>query len=187
MRRGGLRTDLTPFIFGAVGLNQTRYKYMLTKEKSLNTRRLVEAEAAKEKLNLAFRKLRKMGFIAHQSFKCCNSCGGSAIAYDLIEHLDKGEKKPLGAIYYSRQEGLVRKEGRREFASKLFLRFGSISTDKYGEVGLPTKEVGTQVVEVLESVGLSVNWDGDPERSIEIDPCPRLWKDEAPSRFERID
>lgn len=162
---------------------------MLTREERSGqaTRRLFEAQGAKEKLNLAFKKLRKMGFIAKQSFMCCNSCGSATIAHELNEHLDKGGKKPLGAVFYCRQVGLIQRDGQRQYASKLNLQFGSISTGKHGEVGLPTEEVGAQVVKVLESFGLFVNWNGDPNESIEVDPCPRLWEGRTLSRFERVD
>lgn len=37
----------------------------------------------KAKLNLAFKALRKLGYIAKQSFMCCSSCAGAQMGHDV--------------------------------------------------------------------------------------------------------
>lgn len=111
------------------------------------------------KLNQVFRALRKQGFIARQNFMCCGNCAGSQIASDITEMLDKGKDrgKILGCVFYHRQDAERFRQG-----DDLYLAFGSVDTQKYGEVGLPTSYVGNMVCYELAKAGIGFEWDGNP-------------------------
>lgn len=150
--------------------------------------RLNAADEAQKKLNEAFKILRKEGLIARQRFSCCNGCAGGEIANDVEKMLDAGRKAPKGATFYSTQGGFVESPNSRRFARvrKLYLSFGSVQTEKHGEVGLPTVEVGKMICAALDKVGLHYEWDGTENQTIVIDPCPGLWGEAPRSRLERV-
>lgn len=133
-------------------------------------------------LNAAFRTLRKKGLIARQNYKCCTSCAGAAIAYDIEQMLDKGKVREAikGGVFYHKQAGEDR--ARR---GQFYLSYGSIHTQKYGEVGLPTKEVGEMVVEALRDEGIPFEWDGSPNKCIYVIERPDP-KRPAATVFSRV-
>lgn len=155
----------------------------------MNTRNLkvIAAHEAKEKLNEAFKLLRKEGIIARQKFSCCNGCGGEEIATDVEKMIDAGRTAPKGATFYSKQGGFIDSPDTR-FArvTKLYLTFGQVHTQKYGEVGLPTVEVGKLICTALDKVGLHYEWDGTADNSIVIDPCPGMWNAIPRHRLARV-
>ena len=67
----------------------------------------------------------------------------------------------IGTVFYHRQstEDLVQ-------GGECYLAYGLINTTKYGEVGLPTAEVGRIAVLTLRECGLEVEWDGDEAKRI---------------------
>lgn len=136
--------------------------------------RYTAADAAQAKLATAFAAIRKEGVIARQRFSCCRSCAGVALANEVEVKIDAGKKPPKGAVFYSKQQGFLQGSGRRAEVHKLFLSFGSLHTEKHGEIG-DTLEVGKIVCKALTDVGLAFKWDEDPDKCIEIDPCPTLW------------
>jgi hypothetical protein len=58
-------------------------------------------ETIKDKINKAFRALRKAGYVAHQNWQCCQSCGCAA--------LPDGCKKYV--FYHSQDADNLRKRG----------------------------------------------------------------------------
>jgi len=84
--------------------------------------RYTSAIEAQVKLNKAFQLLRKQGLIAKQRFACCRGCAGCRLANDITETLDKGGKRPLGAVFYTKQDGFFdNPKGRHPKPRKLYL------------------------------------------------------------------
>lgn len=92
----------------------------------------------KTQLTKAFSDLRKIGYLARQNFSCCQSCAWAEIPDDKSER----------AVFYHRQDHM----GMRET----------------GEVYLSWAGNGHEIVNVLKSNGLSVEWDGTPSRRIRV-------------------
>ena len=123
-----------------------------------------------DKLNAAFKNLRKQGFIARQSFSCCSSCAGYKIATDVKEMKEAKRAKVKGWVFYTRQDVARPRErwSYRGGTQRLFLAYGPVSVHEVGDFGLPTVEVGQAIKAALEEQGLKVEWDGDPNKRIEV-------------------
>ena len=90
----------------------------------------------KKRLNSAFKQFRKEGWKAEQDFWCCSSCGWSALEDEEAEK----------AIFYHRQDTKTMQE-----TGKLYLAWS-------GD--------GRRIVEILETFGLVVEWDGSENKRI---------------------
>ena len=111
----------------------------------------------------AFKTLRKNRVLAKANFSCCGSCAGSEIDGRL-------EDKPMkwdGYAYWHRQTEA------RAFPwvfsydpPSLNIYYGG---NEYGS-DMTTEHIGSRIVAVMESHGLNVHWDGNPDNSIEIFP-----------------
>lgn len=122
----------------------------------------------KEKLNQAFKTLRKAKVVARQNFRCCQSCAGYETATDVEKMLDAG-KTVLGWVFYHRQDhdhAFTESRWNRNPKGELYLAFTGGSTNKYEKNGLSTAEIGRMVVVALETVGLTYEWDGTAETRI---------------------
>ena len=115
----------------------------------------------KSNLTEAFKILRKEGYIARQNFYCCSGCAGSAIAGKVTEMPASKVARIKGCVFYHNQGN-----SRLMATGEVYLAYGSVESTKHGTVGLPTVEVGKRVVEVLKTVGLTVEWDGDENTGI---------------------
>jgi hypothetical protein len=131
-------------------------------------------ELSQKKLNKAFAQLRREGLLAKQRFSCCRSCGGSELATIVTDIIDAGGDRPKGVVFFSKQEGFRGASVHEPKFRRLYLSFGSVTT-KYGDVGLPTVEVGQMIAKALTEVGLTFEWDGSPDSTIVVDPCPGMW------------
>jgi hypothetical protein len=125
------------------------------------------------KLNQAFALLRKQGFIARQNFSCCQSCAGCEIANKVSANLDKGmdPKAFKGCVFYTKQDGEALKPYGRHNQDRfthMYLSYGPVDTDKHGSQGLNSKEVGQALLQVLTSVGIEVEWDGNENTRIAV-------------------
>lgn len=140
-----------------------------------------------KELNKVFQMLRGMGYVARQRYKCCSSCAGAAIAHEFNEKAKKDPSfSPKGFIFYHQQDTITEREIR---ASKwkaeppsMQIRFGPVEysaqtfqgapiegeTDK--KWGLPIAEIGKRVTEVLQECGIVYEWDGNPDKCIEVFP-----------------
>lgn len=101
----------------------------------------------KEKLNKAFRELRKLGYFAKQNFQCCGSCGWAAIPKE------KREK----AVFYHSQDNAFFKEK--------------------GQVYLAWNGNGSEIESILRANGILTKWNGTNEERIQIvdlDPNPEI-------------
>src|SRR5574343_111634 len=115
----------------------------------------------KDRLNAAFKAMRKAGLIARQSFSCCGSCGGYEIARQVTAMIDAGKPEPTGCVFYHRQDTARFSKG-----GDLFLAYGQIGTQKHGDIGMTTEQVGKAVVKCLHDAGLEYEWDGDENTRI---------------------
>lgn len=117
----------------------------------------------KDRLNTAFKELRRMGFVARQNFLCCQTCAGSVILEKLNEAKAKGRMK-AGYVYYHRQDA----DDLKEYGD-CYLAFGSGDPDSSGKQDRKeSKKVGFQVVEVLNKAGITTKWDGNPNTRIQV-------------------
>ncbi len=122
----------------------------------------------KDKLNAAFKNLRKQGFIAKQNFQCCNSCAGYEIATQVKEMPEAKRAKVKGVVTYNRQS-TERAFHPRWGNGHLLITYGPVTVDEVGEFGLPTVEVGNALKAALEEQGLKVKWDGNPDSCIGVE------------------
>ncbi|MGW8729921.1 DUF6891 domain-containing protein [Streptomyces sp. NPDC055808] len=108
-------------------------------------------ETDPERLTRAFAALESVGITARENFTCCRSCGQSEIG-------SAGSPTARGFVYFHSQSTDAAASGHG-----LTLHYGGFD-------GLPetTASVGHEVVAVLERCGLSVEWNGDPGRSLDI-------------------
>jgi len=127
----------------------------------------------KAKLDEAFKELRKAGLIARQAFLCCSRCAGSQLAEDAHKLVEKG-KEVVGVVFYHKQDADCLK-----WEGKTNLRYGQ--ANYYGEgkeaqpIGRETKEVGEMVIKALAAAGVRYTWDGNPDKTIELDlTCPAV-------------
>jgi hypothetical protein len=133
-------------------------------------------EFTKDNLNKAFKALRALGMLARQSFLCCSNCAGTALANDAEKMVDAG-KTPKGCVFYHRQDAaaLVPPSWDRPWRSRrpadkrtLMIRYGKLDTNKHGNVGLPTVEVGKLVCKTFDECGVPYEWDGNPDSCIQV-------------------
>lgn len=123
----------------------------------------------KEKLNKAFKLLRKNYLVGRQDFRCCQSCAGSEIATDVEKMLDNG-KRVDGWVFYHHQDtegalGLGSRY-RRTPSGELYLAFTGGDTAKYDKNGISTLEVGKIVAVALSQVGVPFEWNGSEDTRI---------------------
>lgn len=129
------------------------------------------------RLNDAFRAMRRAGLIARQNYLCCSSCAGAQIAVDIENKIDKDPKakdKIAGTCFYHRQDAAAL--GRRGNDAIMMLRYGNLDTQKHGMVGNTTEEVGRIVCQALRESGIGFEWDGDPSKCIEISVADAMAK-----------
>lgn len=137
-----------------------------------------EIENVRGRVGCAFKALRALGFIARQNFLCCGGCASSQIASDFGAMPKSKQNKVRGAVFFHRQD-----RERLDDGGALFIRFGAIDTEcKCGQEnphrastadlsGMSTADVGDAVRIALEAEGLKVEWDGDPDKCIEVVGC----------------
>lgn len=133
-----------------------------------------EIEVDRAALNAAFKAMRKEGLVAYQNFLCCSGCAGYEIASRVEKRLDEASASDAafkavkagikGCVFYHQQDAdQLREKG------STYLAYGTIGTNKHGDIGLPTEEVGQIVKRCCEAAGLKVEWDGKAETRICID------------------
>ena len=114
-----------------------------------------------ERLKKAFKDLRKEDkLLARMNFLCCSTCAGYELATIATNLYEKG-KKVNGCVFWNRQSHRTFLE-----KGKLSLQYGPLHTEKFGVIGLDTKEVGKIVCKKLEKYGIKYEWNGDPDRTI---------------------
>ncbi|MEU9169244.1 hypothetical protein AB0D34_15800 [Streptomyces sp. NPDC048420] len=106
-----------------------------------------------DRLTQAFEALSASGITARENFTCCRTCGHAEIGGARTE-------RDHGFVYFHTQCTESAAEGHG-----LTLLYGGFdgSADT-------TTAVGHEVVAALASVGLATQWDGDPDKAIEVTP-----------------
>lgn len=106
----------------------------------------------------AFAALRKKGFIARANFSCCMTCA----VHELTEmaHIRKKDR----AVYYHRQDAESFREGFPLHIRFFYLPPESDAADSTAQ----EKAVGEQVAAALRNQHLRIEWDGNPNRTIQI-------------------
>jgi len=104
----------------------------------------------KDRLNLAFRAMRKAGLVARQNFACCGTCG----SYEIRRAIDSmplpRQGKVTGIAFYHHQDN-----------ARMRLRGFDGLHLSYGGESLPSIEVGHLVLSCLRQAGIAAEWDGD--------------------------
>jgi len=119
-----------------------------------------EKNETRKKVLEVFREMRKLGFIAKANFKDCNTCAGFDIACQAEKMVGAGRKVTGGMFWHHQAEASFWVRG------ELYISYGILDTVKFGEVGLPTIEIGKLLSEALRKKGLIVEWDDNPEVKI---------------------
>jgi hypothetical protein len=107
------------------------------------------------KTNKAFKELRKREFFARMNFMCCQSCAGYAV----------GEKKAGKYVFFHKQDGQARKEGKG-----FYLAYGDATDNNTETENTITGRVGQEICEVLEKFEIEYQWNGKGDTRIFIRP-----------------
>ena len=110
-------------------------------------------------LTAAFKTLRGLNLIALQNFSCCSGCAGEALADRAVARVQRG-KEVTGVVFYHRQDTADRDGGR-----VLFIRFGSIYTQEFGDIGVDSLTVGELAAAAFDEHGLEFEW------TVEVGDC----------------
>lgn len=94
-----------------------------------------------EKLTVAFKALRKTGYVARKSFWCCQSCAWSAL----------DEDKAKKAVFYHRQDAADMRRG--------------------NGVHLAWAGDGKEIAGILKEAGIEFEWDGSTNKRFFCKPC----------------
>jgi hypothetical protein len=126
----------------------------------MSVQRVLDEKVAemRRRVQMAFKELRRMGFIAKSNFACCMSCA-------VAELQDIGnEKRRNKAVYWHRQD-----EGHFRETGLLNIRYCYIPTKGIeGDTTCVEHHIGEQVAMALRKAGLEIQWDGDPGKVIEV-------------------
>lgn len=118
-----------------------------------------------DRVERAFEALDAQGLTARMNFSCCSNCAVGEIAHERAE----GDR---GFVFFHFQDTEAAAEGHG-----LAVRYGA-----YADTGEASAEdraaVGRAVVAALTGAGLPAQWDGDPDRVIEVAPLD--WRKRLP-------
>jgi len=135
-----------------------------------------------QEMTPVFKMLRQQGFTARQRFMCCSGCAGSAIATEFGEKAKTDASlNTKGFVFFHAQDVITAEDMRRYDEPSFMLRFGPIEhtdheTGRVQTWGLPIKEIGEAVVAVLRACNVVYEWDGNPDKCIEVFPYGRAEK-----------
>jgi effector-binding domain-containing protein len=102
----------------------------------------------KEKLNKLFKFFRKTGYVARQNFACCGGCACAELSnYFEKKGIPEGDKRK--AIYYHSQDTARFRENPK-----------SVMLGWNGD--------GTEIVNLIQQLGLKANWNGTDSQRIEV-------------------
>ena len=105
---------------------------------------------ARDKVLIAFKKLRKDNITARANFLCCMNCASSALS-SVVD-----EKKTVGAVYWHRQD-----EERFEEDGVLNIRYFSDTEEN-------CLKLANKIVAALKEEGLNITWNGNTDTTIEV-------------------
>ncbi|WP_411138324.1 DUF6891 domain-containing protein [Streptomyces sp. C10] len=114
----------------------------------------------------AFAALDSQGLTARMHFSCCSNCALGGIAAERAD----GDRE---FVFFHHQDTESAAAGHG-----LAVRYGAYAED--GEAsGADRAEVGRAVAAALSGAGLPVEWDGDPDRVIDVTPLD--WRKRLPA------
>lgn len=108
-----------------------------------------------DRLDKAFERMNSYGIVARQHFACCNNCGMSEI-WDEIDAISP-DLEVRGYAFYHQQATET-----AYYSGKLHIVYASL--DENSGVAV----IGRLVAQSLTEAGLTVEWDGSPEKSIRV-------------------
>jgi hypothetical protein len=108
-----------------------------------------------DRLDLAFQELERRGIVARHHFSCCMNCGSREIWGEVDDAADAG-MQARGYAFYHEQDTARAADG-----GGLFLAYGAFEDDAKAAVG-------HEVAAVLHAQGLTTEWDGSPDRRIQV-------------------
>lgn len=135
---------------GAVGFGERKIVCELCRGFGYKRPTEEQVRRFKDALTLAFRALRKKGYLARQNFMCCGGCAGSALG-DRWEQ-KHGKDVPAKGVYYHRQDN-----ERIPDTCETYLGWG-------GD--------GEEICAALREQGLRVEWDGTEMQRILVGLIP---------------
>lgn len=101
----------------------------------------------KKVFNIAFRELRKLGFVAKQNFSCCQGCAWS--------ELSSLTPEPENVVFYHNQDYDAFDKQTKNLEHGIYLAWSGN---------------GQQIVDVFTSHGYEVEWNGTENERILIKP-----------------
>jgi len=117
-----------------------------------------------DNIAVAFRSLRKQGFVARQNFCCCQGCALSK----LLQEAHGAEDAPTGYCFFTKQD-----RKRLDAEGRVLLAFGIFPSEKKSSTA---GEVGKLIVATCETAGCAVDWSGSTSEKILV------WRDENTRR-----
>ena len=100
----------------------------------------------KQRLNLAFKELRKQGFVARQRFMCCQGCGWAAIAND------KPDATHV-AFYHQQDADAIDEDGK--ITEPMYIAWAGDAL---------------AITTALTNAGLKAEWDGSADTRVCVKP-----------------
>lgn len=118
-----------------------------------------------EDVKTVFDELRELGYLAEFNFMCCSNCASTAITDRAVDLIDEGRKPEdiLGCVFCHEQD-----IESAEKTGTLHIRYGSMDSTAYGEIGKHSQSVGDEVSELFKQHGFVVEWNGDHSKTIQL-------------------
>jgi hypothetical protein len=110
-----------------------------------------------DRLDAAFESLDAAGILAGQDFSCCQTCGHAEMR-ELVQEAEETGRPVRGYAFYHAQDTESAVEG-----GSLFIAWGAVAAGAEAVAG-----IGREVAQALRAEGLTVHWEGDPKRRIEV-------------------
>lgn len=131
-----------------------------------------------DRLDAAFEELNAMGIMARHNWTCCGTCAAAEMPLEMDRLHGQWEGVPIvGNVYYHAQDSEGAADGEH-----LWLGYGSMKEcDSDEEYQANSVKIAEMAVQVLESHGLKVSWDGHISKRL----CVELkWQRRTrPARF----
>ncbi len=119
-----------------------------------------------DKLDQAFAALQQQGIVARQNFTCCQNCGLAEMGDEIAEFAKHTD--PIGYTFYHQQD-----TESAELDGSFCLAYGTVGGDENDALA-----IGGKVRQTLEAHGLTVEWNGQLDRRIEVTGLDwKKWRD----------
>ncbi|WP_028646945.1 DUF6891 domain-containing protein [Nocardiopsis sp. CNT312] len=123
----------------------------------LHRQRLWPARTDSERLTRAFRALDESGILAREDCSCCDRCARDAVQAEAEAHSAVAEGPNVrGYAFFHERDAEAAMGG-----GPLWIGFGALHEIRHAAVG-------DEIAQTLRAHGLTVTWDGDPDRKLEV-------------------